>query len=482
MGLADYIKKREIGKGSFGVVFLTECKHDRKRYVVKRIALERATTKEQRNAFQEAKLLSTLNHPNIVSHRESFISKDNAFLYIVMQYCEGGDLYTRLRQQAATGHLLPETQIMDWFVQIGLALQYLHDKNIMHRDLKTQNIFLTKKQVVKVGDLGIARVLDSEDDMATTVTGTPYYMSPELYARVPYNIKSDVWSFGCVMYEVATLKKAFNAKDYNALAFKVSKGQIQRLPSAYPDDMDTLFASMLAVEPDDRPTVKEILGSPYARKHMHRFVQQFAQRKAMAAPRSTSLPATPTDAVSASTKAKAIPQSVHRRVSTPREEGGSPASSRSSSQLATPTQDVLRQQRRLARQRKSMASQGEASSHSSSTIGSATPRNEPQQPWRQGEVEARHPANTEIEEEAGDDDDSEWEVSTDDAGSSEDEQEDDGHTDSTEPIRRHRRNEGRAAEAAQDELDETTCAELLELQLSFDVASALSPSPDVSFS
>ena len=209
MGLADYIKKREIGKGSFGVVFLTVCKHDRKRvraealerkkrekrastrththvhtlslplalstpplsfylcvpvfpstmslrlkYVIKRIALQRATEKERRNAFQEAKLLSSLKHPNIVAHRESFISKDNSYLYIAMQYCEGGDLYTRLRQQAETGHLLPETQIMDWFVQIGLAIQYLHDKNIMHRDLKTQNVFLTKKQVVKVCSKG----------------------------------------------------------------------------------------------------------------------------------------------------------------------------------------------------------------------------------------------------------------------------------------------------------------------------------------
>ena len=105
------------------------------------------------SAQQEAQLLKNLKHPNIVSYKESF--QIDGYLNIVMLFCDGGDLYTKIKEQ--NGKFLAETQIVEWFVQIAMALQYLHDKNILHRDLKTQNIFLTKNKIVKVGDLGIAR-------------------------------------------------------------------------------------------------------------------------------------------------------------------------------------------------------------------------------------------------------------------------------------------------------------------------------------
>eukprot|EP00055_Hartaetosiga_balthica_P006560 m.20807 g.20807 ORF g.20807 m.20807 type:complete len:416 (+) comp5286_c0_seq2:158-1405(+) len=277
MGLSDYTKISEIGKGSFGTVILTRCNKDKKKYVVKRIDLSKASKKEMKNALQEADLLSNLDHPNIVAHRESFLSAN--YLYIVMQYCEGGDLHKRIRRQFKERKYFPETQVMDWFVQISLALQYLHSRNILHRDLKTQNIFLSKRDVVKVGDLGIARVLDSDNDMATTLTGTPYYMSPELFSKIPYNNKSDIWSLGCCMFEVATLRKAFNAKDYDSLAMKVVRGKVCRLPQAFPENMNNLFHSMLEVEPERRPSVGEMLQTPYVQGHLNRLMKEFSSRK-----------------------------------------------------------------------------------------------------------------------------------------------------------------------------------------------------------
>ena len=92
-------------------------------------------------------------------------------------YCEGGDLGRYLSKMTKP---LEEQLLVEWLVQICMALQYLHQRNILHRDLKTQNIFLTGSHIIKLGDLGIARVLDSAQDLATTVIGTPYYMSPEL--------------------------------------------------------------------------------------------------------------------------------------------------------------------------------------------------------------------------------------------------------------------------------------------------------------
>lgn len=89
-----------------------------------------------------------------------------------MGFCEGGDLYHRLKQQK--GELLPERQVVGRFVQIAMALQYLHEKHILHRDLKMQNIFLTKTNIIKEGNLGIVRVLENQNDMASTLIGTPY--------------------------------------------------------------------------------------------------------------------------------------------------------------------------------------------------------------------------------------------------------------------------------------------------------------------
>ena len=126
-----------------------------------------------------------------------------------MEYCEGGDLYQKIKNNK--GKTFAETQIMEWFVQMCLALYYLHDKKILHRDLKTQNIFLRNTRV-KLGDFGIAKVLDSTQQFTNTCIGTPYYMSPELFKYKPYSYKSDIWALGCVLYEMCNLKHAFDAQ------------------------------------------------------------------------------------------------------------------------------------------------------------------------------------------------------------------------------------------------------------------------------
>uniref|UniRef100_K1RSG7 non-specific serine/threonine protein kinase n=1 Tax=Magallana gigas TaxID=29159 RepID=K1RSG7_MAGGI len=250
-GLDQFEFIRQIGKGSYGEVTLQRHKKDRKQYVLKRINLKKASKREQHAAEQEAKLLSKLKHPNIVTYKDSFQGKDG-YLHIAMQFCEGGDLYTKLKEQK--GVPLEERQVVEWFVQIAMALQYMHERNILHRDLKTQNIFLTKSKIIKVGDLGIARVLESSSDMATTLIGTPYYMSPELFSNKPYNHKSDVWALGCCVYEMATLKHAFNAKDMNSLVYKILKGKMPLMPKQYSPELIQIIKNMLHQEPEKRPS------------------------------------------------------------------------------------------------------------------------------------------------------------------------------------------------------------------------------------
>eukprot|EP00953_Heterococcus_sp_UTEX-ZZ885_P030029 15888-Heterococcus_DN1.PRE.1 len=128
-----------------------------------------------------------------------------------MDYADGGDLYGYLKGRK--GVPLAEERVIDWFVQITLALKHIHDRKILHRDLKTQNIFLTLGRVVKLGDFGIAKVLANTMDHARTAIGTPYYMSPEICQERRYNHKSDMWSLGCVLYEMAALRHAFEGAD-----------------------------------------------------------------------------------------------------------------------------------------------------------------------------------------------------------------------------------------------------------------------------
>ncbi|NXA45141.1 NEK4 kinase, partial [Nothocercus julius] len=270
MPLAAYCLLRAVGKGSYGEVSLAQHRHDGKQYVIKKLNLKNASNRERKAAEQEAQLLSQLKHPNIVTYRESWQGEDG-LLYIVMGFCEGGDLYHKLKEQK--GKLLPENQVVEWFVQIAMALQYLHEKHILHRDLKTQNVFLTRTNIIKVGDLGIARVLENQYDMASTLIGTPYYMSPELFSNKPYNYKSDVWALGCCVYEMATLKHAFNAKDMNSLVYRIIEGKLPPMPKDYSPQLVEIIRTMLSRKPEERPSVKSILRQPYIKQQISLFLE-----------------------------------------------------------------------------------------------------------------------------------------------------------------------------------------------------------------
>ncbi|CAH7239597.1 Nek4 [Phodopus roborovskii] len=270
MPQSTYCYVRAVGRGSYGEVTLVKHRRDGKQYVIKKLNLRNASSRERRAAEQEAQLLSQLRHPNIVTYKESWEGGDG-LLYIVMGFCEGGDLYRKLKEQK--GQLLPESQVVEWFVQIAMALQYLHEKHILHRDLKTQNVFLTRTNIIKVGDLGIARVLEHQSDMASTLIGTPYYMSPELFSNQPYNYKSDVWALGCCVYEMATLKHAFNAKDMNSLVYRIIEGKLPPMPKVYSPQLAELIRTMLNRRPEERPSVRSILRQPYIKHQISLFLE-----------------------------------------------------------------------------------------------------------------------------------------------------------------------------------------------------------------
>mmetsp|Transcript_50255 Transcript_50255/g.129370 ORF Transcript_50255/g.129370 Transcript_50255/m.129370 type:complete len:470 (-) Transcript_50255:258-1667(-) len=254
---------KRIGRGANGSAYYAEGKADGKKYVIKQIPID--LPEEREEAMQEVHHMKELTHPNIVEYHEFFI--DDEDLCIVMAYCEGGDLYSVIQEKMKSKDLFKEEEILNWFVQLALALQYMHSKRMLHRDLKSQNIFLTKnRKVIKLGDFGIARKLQETLEMAQTCVGTPFYMSPELCQNRPYSYKSDVWALGCVLYELATLKHAFDAKNLSQLVLKIVRGTYPPIPSRYSSDLSDLIKAMLEQEPDDRPSVSEILNMPFLKR------------------------------------------------------------------------------------------------------------------------------------------------------------------------------------------------------------------------
>ncbi|KAL4609074.1 serine/threonine-protein kinase Nek5 [Arapaima gigas] len=260
---------RKIGEGAFGKVFLVRAKGDgnNSEYVVKEIVLQKMPAKEKEASRKEVTLMAKMKHPNIVTFLTSF--EERCTLYIVMEYCDGGDLMKRIKMQK--GILFSEDQIVDWFVQICLGLKHIHDRKVLHRDIKSQNIFLTNNGMkAKLGDFGIARMLNNTMELARTCVGTPYYLSPEICENRPYNNKTDIWSLGCVLYELCTLRHPFEGSSLKQLVMKICGGRYSPIAAHYSYDLRLLVTQLFKVSPRDRPSVNSMLRRPFLEKHIER--------------------------------------------------------------------------------------------------------------------------------------------------------------------------------------------------------------------
>ena len=270
-----YTRVKVIGKGAFGAAILVHARGDRRsQYVIKHVDVTRLDARQRDEAKKEIKLLASFKHPNIVRYRDSFV--EAGALHIVMDYAEGGDLHRLLKEQGS--RLLAEETVLDYFVQLCLAMKHVHDRKVLHRDIKSQNVFLTQnRRVVKLGDFGIARVLNSTAELARTACGTPYYMSPEICDNKPYNDRSDVWSMGCLLYEMASLRCPFDARDMRGLVIKILRGAYPPLPKAFSPGLGQLVGRCLHRQPSQRPSVNELLALPVVRGRIDRFLSD-AQR------------------------------------------------------------------------------------------------------------------------------------------------------------------------------------------------------------
>jgi len=235
------------------------------------VNLEFLSARDRTLAVQETALLRRLSHRFVVGYVESFTVQ--SILVTVMEYCDGGDLRIVVAEAKKADMHLPEQQIMQWFAQLLQGLHFVHSQKVLHRDLKSSNIFMcNQRSVAKIGDFGIGRVLDNTQDAAMSTVGTPSYMSPEVCRNEPYNWKSDVWSMGCILYEMCMREHAFQSQSLVGLVYRiVCENHAPIPPALYPVELNELIRRLLSKSPVTRPSVDEILSYAYVRSFLNTF-------------------------------------------------------------------------------------------------------------------------------------------------------------------------------------------------------------------
>eukprot|EP00043_Microstomoeca_roanoka_P007126 m.68886 g.68886 ORF g.68886 m.68886 type:complete len:561 (-) comp13705_c0_seq1:186-1868(-) len=262
----QYVRVKLLGKGTFGKAWKVRNSVDNNEYVAKQIKCE--SKQDLQDALSEAEVLSKLNHTHIVSYYK-VIQNSPKMVTIIMEYCAGGDIGEKISRRKFRNQYFEESTIQLWIVQAAEALSYLHNRGILHRDVKPANLFLTSDSVVKLGDFGIARIMDRNAIMpcertTKTPVGTPMYFSPEMCSGKRYGQKADIWALGCVLYEMAALRPAFTAFNIDSLTAKIKRGHHDKhLPVRYGQGLRKLIAQMLIVDANLRPTADQVLQSDY---------------------------------------------------------------------------------------------------------------------------------------------------------------------------------------------------------------------------
>ena len=262
----------KLGDGAYSVVYKVKRKQDNKIYAFKKVKLKDLSDKEKQNALNEVRILASVKSNFVISYKEAFIDEDDTNLCLVMEYADKGDLYQKISQFKKIGCLIEEIDVWKIFIQMVKGLKALHDLNILHRDLKSANIFLFSDGSAKIGDLNVSKVVNK--GLGYTQTGTPYYASPEVWKDQPYDIKSDIWSLGCVTFEMLALRPPFRAENMDKLYNKVIKGQYSKISDRYSDDIKEIIKLLLKVNPKERPNCTQILNHDIIKKRLDFFQVQ----------------------------------------------------------------------------------------------------------------------------------------------------------------------------------------------------------------
>ncbi|EAR94919.1 Serine/Threonine kinase domain protein (macronuclear) [Tetrahymena thermophila SB210] len=265
--ITDFEILKRLGEGSFGSVYQVKRKSDEKIYAMKKVKMMSLSTKEKENALNEVRILASIKSDNIISYKEAFYDEKSSTLCIIMEFATKGDVLQQISEKKKKHSYFEENLIWKYAADMLLGLKSLHDMKILHRDLKGANVFIAEDGSLKLGDLNVSKV--QKRDFAYTQTGTPYYTSPEVWQNRPYDSKCDVWSLGCVLYEIVTLEPPFKGTSMEDLYKRVLRGNFSPINlQRYSSDLQKFIESCLKVEPKMRSSVESLLNHKCIMPHL----------------------------------------------------------------------------------------------------------------------------------------------------------------------------------------------------------------------
>lgn len=257
---------KQLGKGSYGTVFKVKRVSDGNSYALKMVDLSTMNQRQREDSVNEIRIMASITSPFIIKFHEATIQDHR--LFIVTDYAKLGDLSNLIARRKLKRRPFKEDVIWRFMLQVLEGLRVLHDRGIVHRDLKSANILLSAPDLFKIGDLGISTVLQQRQ-LAKTQIGTPMYLAPEVWKKRPYNSKCDIWSLGVLLYEMATFTYPFNARNARDLSVKVCNSKPPPMRVDYSRDLTRVIQLMLTHNPVQRPSVHELLSMQCVQAKMH---------------------------------------------------------------------------------------------------------------------------------------------------------------------------------------------------------------------
>ena len=260
----------KLGSGGFSKVYKVKRKIDNQIYALKKVQILNLSEKQKMSSLNEIRVLASIKSKYVVNYKEAFLDEKDSTLCLVMEYADRGDLANRIKEQKKKGKYFNEKDIWRVFIQLVKGLKSLHDLDILHRDIKSSNIFLFSDGTAKLGDLNVCKIL-SNNVLGHTQAGTPSYAAPEVWLEKPYGLKSDIWSLGCVLYEIISLHCPFRGENVVELYNKVLVGEFSRIPNKFSDELNWIILHMINLDVDKRLSCDELLRCQFIRKRLDNY-------------------------------------------------------------------------------------------------------------------------------------------------------------------------------------------------------------------
>jgi len=271
----NFIIVKKIGNNNICHSYLIRSTETNEEYAYKKIDISDANDESVKRIKNDVEILKTLNHPNVILFVNAFFSDDQKTLFLFTEYADGGNLQIKLDENKKAKQNFDEGTLLDWIMQISLALKYIHENNIMHRDIKPSNIFLIKN-IAKLGDFGVAKVLNSKLKHTKTMVATPQYLAPEIINKQNYSYKADIWSLGITFYQLMYLTYPFEGKTDEEIQKNIVAGKRKEIsnPFSYDSKLVELINKMLSKRPEERPSAEEILDYTIISQRMYSYLKE----------------------------------------------------------------------------------------------------------------------------------------------------------------------------------------------------------------